>query len=273
MDALQYKDFYDYIKEEKKKIIFTRVLDNQSFKVLVPCSLRKNELYLTSNYYKKFEYSDFQLFHNGKFMNNDETTIDCVKEGDEIKIIELLHGVDFSYYDMYLLKNKNELKILIKFDSPNNENIFLNLTSSTSISEMAKVYFNLINVPKNKAKENYSLHYNYEKLDFNDESTLESKGIRHGAIITVQQLEQLTNFSNGKYLKVLIKAKNEEINTFTGTLSTIKGFYFKNSLEYYGSSITMKINGKEYSKDDERTFSSIGIRDDFICYLDIIEKK
>ena len=267
MNELQYEDFYAYIKEEKKKIIFIRVLDNQSFKVLVPCSLRKNELYLTSHKYKKFEYSDFQLFHNGKFMNNDETTIDCIKEGDEIKIIELLHGVDFSYYDIYLLKHKNELKILIKFESSNNGNRCLNLTSNTSISEMAKIYFNLINVPKNKAKENYSLCYNNEKLDFNDESTLESKSIRYGTLIIVQKLGEITNFSSGKFLKVLIKAKNKEINTFTGTLSTLKGFYFKNNLENCGSSITMKINGKEYNKDDERTFSSIGIRDDFICYI------
>ena len=239
---------------------------------MVPCSLRKNELYLTSHKYKRFQYSDFQLFHNGKFMNDDETTIDCIKEGDEIKIIELLHGVDFSYYDMYLLKHKNESKILIKFDSPSIGNKFLNLTASTSISEMAKIYFNLINVPKYKIKENFSLFYNNEKLDFNDESTIESKNILYGANITVYHLGQLTNFSKGKFLKVLIKAKKEEINTFIGTLSTIKGFYLKNNLESFGSSITMKINGKEYSKDDERTFSSIGIRDNFICYLEIKKK-
>ena len=43
--ANEYEDVYDYIKEEKKKIIFINVLNNDSIKVLVPNSLRKNEFY------------------------------------------------------------------------------------------------------------------------------------------------------------------------------------------------------------------------------------
>ena len=206
-------------------------------------------------------------------MNDDETTIDNVKEGNEIKIVELLHGVDFSYYDIYLLKHKNEPKILIIFESTYTDKKYINLTTSTSISEMAKIYFNLINVPENKAKELYSFFLGGEKLDFNDKSTLGSKAaIRHGTLIKVSHSRDLTNLSNGKLLKVLIKVKNEEINAITGTLGTLQGFYVINNFQRFGSSIIMKINGKEYDKDDQRTFSSIGVRDNFICYLDIKDK-
>ena len=108
VNKLEFEDVYDYIKEPKKKIKFLRVLDNKSFNILIPCSLRKNELYFTAKFYKKFECSEIQLFHNETFLNDDETSIDCINEGDEIKIIEQLHGVDFSYYNLYLSKHKNE---------------------------------------------------------------------------------------------------------------------------------------------------------------------
>ena len=108
VNKLEFVDIYKYIKEPKKKIKFLRVLDNKSFNILIPCSLRKNELYFTAKFYKKFECSEIQLFHNETFLNDDETSIDCINEGDEIKIIEQLHGVDFSYYNLYLSKHKNE---------------------------------------------------------------------------------------------------------------------------------------------------------------------
>ena len=52
-------------------------------------------------------------------MNEDKTTIDSVNDGDEIKIIEQVYGVDFSYYDLYLLKYKNEPKNNITFNLAN----------------------------------------------------------------------------------------------------------------------------------------------------------
>ena len=105
-------DIYNEIKEEKKQIIFTRVLDNKSFIVLIPCSLRKNDLYGFAIRFKKFAFSQIQLFHKDSFLNADETKIDCIKEGDEVKIIEVLFGVDFSCYDSYLSNIKMK-KILI----------------------------------------------------------------------------------------------------------------------------------------------------------------
>ena len=147
----KYEDVYVYINEEKKRIIFLRI-DNGSSKVLVPCSLRKNELYITAQKYKKFDFSEIQLFYEGRFMNEDETTIDSVNDGDEIKIIEQVHGVDFSYYDLYLLKHKNEPKNNITFNLANGLKKVLHLTSNTSIKEMIKIFLFEINIPENIAE-------------------------------------------------------------------------------------------------------------------------
>ena len=81
-------------------------------------------------------------------MNSDETTIDCIEEGDEIKIIEQLHGVDFSYYDLYLLKHKNEPKINIRLESNYGVIKILNLTMNTSIEEMIKIICFVLNIPE-----------------------------------------------------------------------------------------------------------------------------
>ena len=157
----EYEDIYDYIKEEKKKIIFIRVIDNESFKVMVPCSLRKNELYFTANRYKRYKFSEMQLYHKGRFLSEDETSIDCVENGDEIKIIEELHGVDFSYYELYRLRHKNEPLINVIFTSINGNKRPFILSLNTSIEEMIKIFCFEFNIPYNK--EEYFFFFIVEK--------------------------------------------------------------------------------------------------------------
>ena len=112
----EYEDVYSEIKEDKKKIIFINALDNNIYKILVPNSLRNNELYYTSQKFKKFKYSEIQLFHNNIFIDDIDENIDYIKDVDIIKIIEQLHGVDFGYYNRYLSKHKDEPKIQIIFN-------------------------------------------------------------------------------------------------------------------------------------------------------------
>ena len=85
-------------------------------------------------------------------MNEDKTTIDSVNDGDEIKIIEQVHGVDFSYYDLYLLNYKNKTKNNITFNLANGLKKVLHLTSNTSIKEMIKIFLFEINIPENIAE-------------------------------------------------------------------------------------------------------------------------
>ena len=119
---------------------------------MVPCSLRKNELYYTANRYKGYEFSEMQLFHKGRFLSEDETSIDCVENGDEIKIIEEMHGIDFSYYELYRLRHKNEPLINVIFCSNIGRKIVINLSLNTSIEEMIKIFCFEFNVPYNIEK-------------------------------------------------------------------------------------------------------------------------
>ena len=87
--------------QTKKKIRFKNVLDDQYHYVKIPCSLRKNELYSTAEKFKKYDYSQIQLYHNNNFLDSNEDLIDCIKDNDEIKIIEQLQGVDFGLFERY----------------------------------------------------------------------------------------------------------------------------------------------------------------------------
>jgi len=160
-------DIYNEIKEEKKQILFTRVLDNKSFKILIPSSVRKIDLYGAASRFKKFPFSEMQLFHKDRFLNSDETKIDCIKEGDEIKIIEVLFGVDFSCYDSYISKHENEEKINIDFIHPFLKSV-LYFTPNTTIKEMINIYFNKMNIPECQRK-HFLFTYDSQKLDINDD--------------------------------------------------------------------------------------------------------
>ena len=264
-----YIDKYYYIKEDKKKIKFIRVLDNEVFKVKVPCSLRKNELYYTAKEYKKFEFSEMQLFYKGNFMSEDETTIDCINDDDEIKIIEEIHGIDFSYYDLYLSKHENEPKINVKFKYTNGNIKNLIFTLNTSIKEMCKIFFYEMKIPENKRKL-FLLTWNGIQIYFYDESSLAKKGITNESIICVQKYRSFyIKLDVGKTITAFVIHNNEEImKENVGTLTQIKKLYNFIMTNRSIKILKIKINGKEIDKNDERTLSSIGIRDNFYCYVE-----
>ena len=265
-----YEDRFSYIKEDRKKIKFIRVLDNKLFKVKVPCSLRKNELYYTANNYKMFEFSKMQLFHKKGFLNEDETSIDCINDDDEIKIIEEIDGVDFSYYEVYLSKHKNEPKINIFFYLCDGKKKGLALTQKTSIEEMSKILFNEINVPENN-RNDFILLFNGSEVNISEKSSLEKNNIINGMSFSVIRRNMLDfKFCEGKIMEVLIIYKNNiKDKTYVGTLVKVKDFYDRITIFFPNIKISkITINGKEIEKNDERTLSSIGIRDNFSCYIE-----
>ena len=272
-DDSEYIDVYDYIKEEKKRIIFIRVLDNKEFKVLIPKSLRNDELYSTSKKYRQFRYSEIQLYHFDTFLNNDDEYIDYIKDRDEVKIIEQIHGVDFRYYQKYLSKHKDKSRIAIQF-SFGGKNNFISVTRNTSIEELIKIFFNQMKIPQNFWK-NYSFRYNGEELDIHDKSSITVKGI--GSLSSIYAFEfGFIGYPEGKIMEVILKGKkdNEDYKmitkTITGTLEKISNFYDQMSLFLGGgkSIVKMIINGREIQKDDKSIFSSNGIRENFICFIE-----
>ena len=78
----KFEDVYPYIKENKIGIILKGInnINNKKKYILIPSSLKKNELYYTA---KKFRdiilddniYSEIKLYHNNKLLNNDDSSI------------------------------------------------------------------------------------------------------------------------------------------------------------------------------------------------------
>ena len=84
---IESKDLYPYIKGERKEIIFVNTT-NESKIVKIHLSLRKNDIYAIAEKYKSSRYYEIiQLIHNNKTLDNDDSSIDCILNGDSIKLL------------------------------------------------------------------------------------------------------------------------------------------------------------------------------------------
>ena len=269
MDVKEYvEDAYPYILENKKNIIFKRY-DNSIKKVMIPNSLRKNELYSLANNYKLNKYADIVLYYNNMTLNEDESSINDIEAGAEIFIYEELTGIVSNYYNEYLKEHSNEqlINILFFYNGKLQKNLTLSL--NTRINEMIKIYLFEMNIPE-KYKDNYIFSFN--TLSLNNETTLlKNKGLKDSnSIYVVEKKVFNANVNKGKTIKASIMHNNNSIMTFNiGTLNQIKDLYsyLKSNINDFGEIKSIEIEGKDYKSQQNNTFSSIGIRNDFKCNI------
>ena len=260
-------DAYPYIKEKKKLIIFERN-DKKQFKVKVPLSLRNNELYFTAIKYKINEYSDMDLFHKNKFLKNDDSPIDNISDGDKVIMAEILDELNNSVYEKEYLPNLNTdeiINIIFIFSSGKRKSMVF--SRKTKIKEMIKMFFQESKILE-KAKHHYKITYDSEPLNFNDDSPIGDIFKADGSIAYIDQIVKPD--VQGKQLKVSLKNKNNSLLEIkAGTLEQIKSFYSNLENNYFSSKKIKKviIKGKAIIKDDEKTFASYGIRNDFTCNI------
>ena len=273
----KFKDEFPEINEPKNCIYFIRNDDGKRFGILIPYSLKRDELYPIAEKYKLHEYSDLKLFYKNNYLREDETPIGHISFGDEINIVEEFSDIDFTYYQSYLSKNNKKEKINVYFVFSCGNKKHMLFTLETTVKEMIKIFFFENRIPE-KEKKNFMLFYNGNKLDFNDNSTLLEKGITIGCInIFVQQNHQINNGISCHGKKIGLKIYNKEtliINIMIGTLNTIECLYRILEETYFANHKKiqkLEIGGQELKRDDKRTFSSIGIRNDFICNIEFIE--
>ncbi len=266
------EDVYPYIEEDKKNIIFKR-FDNSIKKVKIPKSLRKNELYSTANKYKKYKYADIlSLSLNGRNLDKDESSIDDINDGSEIYIIEELKDVDSEYYKNYLKEHDKEELITIIFHSVNN-NINLRFSYNTTMQEMLKIYLFLRNIPE-KYKINYIFSYN--ALTLNDENKLikDIIGQNNSKIEIIENGLIGVHENKGKILEATIINRKGLITTHDiGSLNQIKDLhlFLKETIDNFDKVKNIVMDGKK-NYDENSTFSSIGIRKDFVCKIQYEEE-
>ena len=209
--------------------------------------------------------------HNNKILENDDSSIDCILNGDSIKIIEFL-DCDLTYYYSLLLKHKNSPKINFAFDGSEHDRIFLSLPEDITVIEMKKSYLSKMEIPFKYLEEEFIFIFNGETL-INNNETIKNVGFGSFPLIKVVYTKLMPEKPlnvKGKRIRVsfYFKDSKKSIDDDIGTLNQIKElhkiiFY---SLCSKGKAIIYP-GGIEVKRNDERTFSDIGIRDNFICRI------
>ena len=292
---IEYQDIYPEIKEKKIKVkfIFPQRRENGEnfiYNIQIPSSLRKDELYSIVNYiYNReidFPFNEIiemiELFHNDIELENDNTQINYIKDFDSI-IVKFNNSEIELYEDSYSLKTKNSKEFLnISFKGISSINKrFYQFGKNMTVEEMMKAFFiyNYINFPLHYFCYFYDIYYSSLELEYN-KTLLESAVIDNSILrINFKCLTKLKNLylphkNPGKHLHVSVKDEinNAKFNFHAGTLQKIKDFYEYLNLylienKKIKENIVIYIGKIELKKDEERTFNSFGIRNDFTCII------
>ena len=267
-NLIEIKDVCPNLNEEKKLIIFERN-DKKQYKAKVPKSLRMVELYYVAIEFKINRYSKMELFHNDKYLKEDDSHINFISNGDKVIIAENLDELNFSYYKNVYQKNlsSNIINIIFKF-SFNNKSKTMTFSKKTRIREMFKMFFQE-NKILGEGKKYYKFLLDSKSLNVDDDSPIENKFFSDNKTIIVDEVKEM-NEIKGKKLEVDVRnRRNKLFKTSIGTFNQIKDLYYRLEQNYLNRKIIQRITikGKELIRGDERTFFSINVRDNFKCII------
>ena len=264
-----------YIHEEKKIIKFinsNKILYN----IKIPCSITKSDLYGIAELYKGMMLSNILLIHNNNILNNDESSIEDISNGDSIIIIEDRIYPDNSYYLSIQKKYKNNNKkinvIFKEFRSLIGTHNFV-LSGMTTITEMInsinlffgldyrnlRLMYNMITIePKETTISNYFMR---EMLTLTGIKKQNERNLTECRIIGKNISAKLLNDKNEEKYKVVVGRLNNTKVLFCPDLDHGFGFFKDNLRGLYN----IYINNKEIKYEDNQSFSSLGIKEDFVC--------
>jgi hypothetical protein len=268
-NILEVKDPYPDIHEAKILIIFERN-DKIQHKVKVPLSFRMVELYYTAVEFKINKYSKMELFYNNKYLKEDDKRINIISNGDKVIMAENLDELNNSIYkNLYQpnLSSGDIVYIIFNF-SFNNKIKTMAFSKKTKIRDMFKMFYQENGII-GKGKQFYKFLLNSNTLNVDDNSPLGNLFNSDGKTIIVDYINEL-NVIKGKKLEVEVRNKRKKLSKTTiGTLNKIKDLYFKLEQNYTNHRTIQRISikGKEVRRDDERTFFSINVRENFKCII------
>ena len=271
----RFEDVYPYINENKMQIILEGV-NNQRVYILIPTSLKSNELYYTARKYRniildKYSFSKIKLYHNNILLNDDDTSIEFIHNGDTICMRK---SISLSYQNNFQ-NNHNSPMINIIFLF-NGEHFCRAFPINISIRQMFIIIFEEF---FEEVERNFIyFYYNASTIDTED-NTLLSNFFSYPNLnqnIEIRNCFNILEDLPGKIFKVSIQNnRNLELNFKVGTLEQIKSFRRRINQEIENLINNPILNpgaGEiELNEDDERTFSSIGIRDDCTCKVELSE--
>ena len=200
-------------------------------------------------------------------LNKDETSIECISDGDMVIIIENNYYNDDTF--LSFLKNQKGSKINVNLEISNGWKKNIIVPKNTKCSQLYKAL--LLNFGLR-----FDFRYNSEAIEENDNRIL-----TNFIVITIYDrcdiLPGLKIYGKEIKSKVIVESfsKNGEkriINVSVGTLNSFKLFliYFENQIckkveKFYIEKKEIKIDG------EDKSFSSLGINHDFECQM-VFEK-
>ena len=266
------EDVLPYINEPKKILRFSNIstYSNGSFiTVKLPNSITISDLYSIAKKYQTDYCSEILLSCNNYLLKKENnSSIEPIPENSIINIIE---DVDFpydSYYDDLMKKYEKEEKIRIIFTLPSGDRKLLLFPNNISASEMTKAAFSKFSL-NSKSTRIRNLY-----LSPNDKINI----LQYNHPFTFLQSHPLQShwiFGKNINAKIILIDKNEDfslpIGTLNSTLQLIKEIEI-NLGEYPIKVKKIIINNKLIERENIKSLASIGINEDFECFVVKIEE-
>ena len=246
--------------------------DYKQYKVKIPLSITKYDLYSIAQKYKCFKknnkhvtgnHSNILLMHNNLILNRDETSIEFINENDIIIIIEPRNFPDDSYYKS--LQERTENKGNIKFSFSTDKVIIRVFPYDIKVYEIYKSY----NLEFGLDINTYKLLFCGMPLKINDQ--------KYGFYmfnldIIIDEFNPNVCFIFGKIVYATIKNNKETGSSASfriGILNSVKLLieeYQKINPQKKLKKLT--IGNKVVKKNDTMSLFSLGIKNNFTCFAE-----
>ena len=274
-DYFNEEELFSHINEAKKKVNFINS-NKEMFTIPVPCSITKSDLYVVADLFKGLKYTNIILVLRDKILNNDDSSIENITEGDNIIIIEDRIYPEKEYYFSIKEKYKNHKMIWnIIFDGSQffGKKIFV-LAMEATMEELINCIYLFYGIDSRDLRIMYSMRTLYR-----DKRSIQSVIFNHAVLMGYKKQNMRENTDCrflGKIITAQLLIDNSVIEVKVGRLNNSKvlfcgdlehgfGLYKKNMRNSYN--IYVKKYNIEIKYEDNQSFFSLGIKDDFECFL------
>lgn len=240
---------------QEDKIVIQFINRNKVlYKVRIPVSINKSDLYSIAEKYKSFYLNNILLIHKNSIIDKDESSIKFISNGDTIIIVEDRYYQDNTYYNSLIENNNSKDMINIELSGDISHKFIF--PENITFSEMKKaIYFSI-------DKDNRELlFYDYRSVNDNDK-------IKE---IFKNKITKINTFINGKIIggAILNYGKKINLNIIPGDLVVEIGILNSNKklLSFVELMIGQKvkkiyIKEKEINITEEKSLISLGIKED-----------
>ena len=265
------EDVLPYINEPKKILRFSNIstYSNGSFiTVKLPNSITISDLYSIAKKYQTDYCSEILLSCNNYLLKKENnSSIEPIPENSIINIIE---DVDFPYdlyYDDLMKKYEKEKKIRIIFTLPSGDRKLLLFPNNISASEMEKAALSKFSLNSKSTRildlylspnDKINKLHNFHHFTFHQSNPSQSYWI----------------FGKNINAKIILIDKNKDFSLEIGTLNSTLQLIKEIEALLGGHSIKVKkiiINNKLIERENIKSLPSIGINEDFECFVEIEE--